>query len=146
MLVVITLRQSQKGFAMLNSLPVAVLALALVSCQATVATTVPVTGTVNVAGKPAAGAQVIFHPLGDAPIKPRGKVGPDGRFSLTTLTSDDGAAPGEYRVTIEWWLSAGGDAPATNRLSASFANPATSGLTATVNPAATDVPTFNLSR
>jgi hypothetical protein len=55
--------------------------------------------------KPAAGAMVVFHPVGGAPDdidKPRAFVADDGSFALTTYEKDDGAPEGEYVVTIEW--------------------------------------------
>jgi hypothetical protein len=68
---------------------------------------VPVEGQVKVNGRPAAGAIVTFHPINapaDAP-RPSGQVAEDGTFRLTTTNSNDGAAPGEYRVTVAWYLA-----------------------------------------
>jgi hypothetical protein len=67
----------------------------------------PVHGTVNVDGKPAAGAMVIFCPLDDSNQKlqrerPFGTTGADGKFTLTTFVKDDGAPVGEYKVLVQW--------------------------------------------
>ena len=55
--------------------------------------------------KPASGALVVFHPLEDDATdhdKPRAFVAEDGSFALSTYEKEDGAAEGEYLVTIEW--------------------------------------------
>jgi hypothetical protein len=57
-----------------------------------------VTGTVTVDGKPIAGGTITFVPAkGKAAI---GSIGPDGRYTLTTFTADDGAIVGDHKVTI----------------------------------------------
>jgi hypothetical protein len=67
----------------------------------------PVTGQV-LAGKdkkPAVGAMVVFHPVesdGGPMYKPNGYVDEQGRYSLTTYDTGDGAPAGEYIVTVEW--------------------------------------------
>ena len=66
---------------------------------------VPVAGTVVFDGQPTPGALVVFHPVqGTQSQTPpaRGTVGDDGAFDLTTYEANDGAPPGEYKVTIEW--------------------------------------------
>lgn len=64
----------------------------------------PAGGTLTHNDKPAVGAIVILHPSDPAaaPIKPRGKVGADGTFRLTTYETGDGAPAGEYAVTVYW--------------------------------------------
>jgi hypothetical protein len=111
--------------------------------------TVPVAGKVLVNGKPAEHATVVFHPVGGAgpdAVRPRGKVGPDGAFALTTYDGGDGAPAGEYRVTVELWLAGRPDEGPSNRLPAKYADPATSGLTATVGAGPTDLKPFELKR
>src|SRR5262245_47814108 len=64
----------------------------------------PVHGQVfDAAGKPAAGALVIFYPADtmDA-AKPVGHVDAKGGFTLTTYVQGDGAPEGEYVATVEW--------------------------------------------
>jgi hypothetical protein len=62
----------------------------------------PVTGQVTFNGKPAAGAAIVFHPK-KAATNPtaQAKADAQGNFSLTTYQAGDGAAPGEYAVTVE---------------------------------------------
>jgi hypothetical protein len=81
------------------------LGLLLCSCGSGRAAVYPVHGQVLVDGKPAAGAQVIFHPTGDAVegrVKAVGQVDEEGVFSLTSHSAGDGAAPGEYVITLQW--------------------------------------------
>src|SRR5438270_555295 len=64
-----------------------------------------VRGEVFFKGKPAQGALVVFHPLGGTDskvVRPRGTVEADGSFQLSSYAQGDGAAPGEYVVTINW--------------------------------------------
>lgn len=91
----------------------------------------PTSGTVLQGDKPAIGAIVILHPEGEARpglIKPRGKVGPDGVFHLTTYESGDGAPDGKYIVTLYWPAPRPPDAPDLDdgpcRLKGRFLNPA----------------------
>ena len=114
----------------------------------------PVTGKVLVGDAPAEHATVVFHPVNEAApgaVKPRGTVGADGTYTLTTHTAGDGAPPGDYNVTVEWWLTgmksvADPESPPKNRLPAKYADPAQSGLTATVGAGPTEVPTFTLKK
>jgi hypothetical protein len=94
----------------------------------------PVHGKVFFEGTPAANAQVVFHLItnagknfthaGDALVEP------DGSFTLTTYTANDGAPLGEYAVTITnrepMWDEQG--KPGPNRLPAKYSRPQTSGL------------------
>jgi hypothetical protein len=66
---------------------------------------IPVEGSVTVDGKPLTGGAVIFYP---DPAKgntsghePRGDIGPDGRYKITTGgTQQPGAAAGWYKVSV----------------------------------------------
>jgi hypothetical protein len=63
----------------------------------------PVTGKVIVEGDFPAGATVVLHPVDSSrTIRPRGVVGVDGTFSVTTYLPADGAPAGEYKVTVAW--------------------------------------------
>jgi hypothetical protein len=66
----------------------------------------PVHGEVFIGeDKPVPGAIVAFHAVNSDskdPVVPVGTVDSDGKFTLTTYTKDDGAPPGEYRITIVW--------------------------------------------
>ncbi|WP_442484367.1 carboxypeptidase-like regulatory domain-containing protein [Aeoliella sp. SH292] len=67
----------------------------------------PVSGSVTVAGQPAAGAKVTLIGLDEkfsdpkSPI-PSATVAEDGSFEITSYTSGDGAPDGNYRVVILW--------------------------------------------
>jgi hypothetical protein len=113
--------------------------------------TFPVSGKVLLAGgKPAEHATVVLHPVDDSgpdAVKPRGKVNPDGSFTLTTYDGNDGAPAGNYRVTVELWLASGkSDEGPKSRLPAKYAKPETSGLTATVATGPTDLKPIELKR
>ena len=99
-------------------------------------------------GKPAEHALVVLHPVGDPTslTKPRGKVGADGTYKLTTYDTDDGAPTGEYRVTVELWLAGRGEEPPANRLNPKYAKPETSKLTATVGTGPTEIRPIELKR
>jgi hypothetical protein len=85
----------------------ALLALGLASCsmQPGGPPLYAVEGRVFFEDRPAEGAVVILHaPNGDKPgdSRPRGKADADGHFVLSTFQPGDGAAAGEYVVTVEW--------------------------------------------
>ena len=94
----------------------------------------PVKGQISFNGKPAAGAFVVLHPKGNADprlVPPRAIVDADGSFELSTYESQDGAAAGEYSLTVEWrkLVKEGGDFKAgPNVLPARYSKPATSKL------------------
>jgi hypothetical protein len=53
-------------------------------------------------GKPLSGGSIYFvSKAGDLPVTPSGVIGPDGKFSITTGGSGEGAPPGEYKVRVE---------------------------------------------
>lgn len=110
----------------------------------------PVRGQVLYEGRPANRALVVLHPLSDPSPetgRPRGQVGEDGSFTLSTYGTKDGAPAGDYRVTVELWLSSGkGDEGPTSRLPAKYAKPEKSGLTATVDAGPTELKPFQLKR
>lgn len=106
----------------------------------------PAGGVVNHQGEPVAEATVNFHPQQDGGHAAYGKTDAGGRFRLQTFAVDDGAVPGDYRVTVhknEAPPPAPGEfdpdydpeyvAPAPKSLLPDkYGNPATSGLTAKV--------------
>ena len=68
-------------------------------------TTVPVTGQVNVDGKPQAMIGVRAKPLSGetaTSTTPNAFTDQDGRFSLTTYESGDGVPVGDYKLTFQW--------------------------------------------
>ena len=64
----------------------------------------PVHGQMLMQDQPVAEAMVVFHPQfetspGDP--KPLAITDAEGKFQLTTLHANDGALPGDYRITVE---------------------------------------------
>lgn len=96
--------------------------------------TVPVSGTLNVDGKPVSKGTVHFHP----------EKGPaatgfvqDGKFKLTTYKEGDGAIPGKTRVAVEVVEEVpmkDGDTTSKSLIPAKFMNPDKSGLRLEVRP------------
>ena len=90
----------------------------------------PSSGSVTFQKKPAQKAVVVLRPTApDAPasVLPRGEVGADGKFRLSTFTADDGAPAGEYAVTITWpetKTDEAGDEVTKDRLKGRFNDPA----------------------
>jgi predicted phosphodiesterase len=100
----------------------------------------PVAGKVFFEGVPVPGAQVTLVPAkAKGKGGPVGVVGPDGSFRISTYQAYDGAPAGEYRVTVVWREGSPGGPPPTgpNRLPPRYADPETSGLTATIGPGGT---------
>lgn len=65
-------------------------------------TTYPVDGKVYFEGSPIPGAVVSFLPSGKEGAKASGKVEADGSFRLSSFKPFDGAAAGDYQVTVSW--------------------------------------------
>lgn len=61
---------------------------------------VPAGGKITLNGNPVEGALVTFHSKGGSGRSATGKTGPDGTFKLTTVNTNDGAAPGDYLITV----------------------------------------------
>jgi hypothetical protein len=103
----------------------------------------PVNGQLVYKGKPLADALVTFHPASASepgPIKPTGRTDADGNFRLHSYVGDDGAPAGDYRVSVSVantsesrnvMIKATRNANLVS-LPPKFADPASSGLTATV--------------
>src|SRR3954453_17284542 len=91
-----------------------VLLLGLAGCGSKNRPVFPVSGQVQVDGRPAPGALVIFHPVGDRgpeAVHPLGTVDDQGRFTLTSYTKGDGAPEGEYQVAVRWAVTAPAASP-----------------------------------
>lgn len=110
-----------------------------------------VKGQVMYRGKPAVGAIVAFHKVGADPNtgQPSGKVQADGEFTLTSYRAGDGAATGEYRVTISWRESVGGSLSdpdyGPEKLPKKYQSPETSGLTVNVIEGSSDLEPFQIN-
>jgi hypothetical protein len=59
-----------------------------------------VSGTVAYQGKTLSTGVVAFHHTDAKSPLVKGEIGPDGTFQLTTRRPGDGAAPGDYQVTV----------------------------------------------
>jgi hypothetical protein len=112
----------------------------------------PVSGEVVYDGKPAAGVQVFFMPesgvtAAGAKANPRAITGPDGRFTLTTVSEGDGAPAGNYRVVLLWpgEKASPDDEDAPDRLLGWYDARHTK-LTAKVEPSGSSLAQFKLAR
>ena len=119
--------------------------------------TVDVTGTVLLDGEPVEGATVLFKPTAEGGRGASGVTNAEGVYKLTTAEKDDGALPGSYQVAITKRLvdddglpdevdpdseesldnlynklDPSKDQESKNSIAEMYANPAGSGLTATV--------------
>jgi hypothetical protein len=61
-------------------------------------TRIPASGRVLIDGQPLEHGFVQVTPQGDRPAT--GKLGPGGRFTLTTFDSDDGVVPGRHPAAV----------------------------------------------
>jgi hypothetical protein len=120
----------------------ATLLLTLLGCgNPGISPTFEVTGKVTYKGQPVDGVKVVFTPDSGRPAT--GTTDSEGRFTLSTYKTDDGAVPGTHKVAIVP-VSAGEappmpDTPEAERASppkapfpSRYCNPESSGLTATV--------------
>jgi hypothetical protein len=158
----------------------ALLAIAATSCGGTGAGLYPVHGTVTYKGEPAAGAYVVFlrdgapPPAAPADAKdepPSGTVAEDGSFTLSCGERGYGAAPGKYKVIIDWRTGLPADAAAAqeeaekkkmgrnarsykrdkhsmlapDRLKGRYANPANPLLSVEIKAETNRLPTFELT-
>lgn len=109
--------------------------------------TFEVKGQVLQAGKPVPHATVVFHPsfdLGPEVSKPRGTTGEDGSFTLSTYGASDGAPEGDYKITVEQWITINPDKGPESRLPRKYAKPDESGLTAKITSGTNSIPAIQL--
>jgi hypothetical protein len=114
----------------------------------------PTRGQVFYQGKPVPHALVVLHSLEKKEgqqVRPHGFVDQEGRFTLTTYDPEDGAPPGEYAVTVEWWLvksankaQEGEDPPPLNYLPTRYSKAQTSGIRVRITEGNNDIPTIHL--
>lgn len=151
------MRTSRAWFQRFGPLLIGAIGLSPASCgkDAGEGSVHPVSGQVIFEGgrPPPEGAIVVFNPVKD-PQRfdkgyPRGFVGKDGKFKLSTYKADDGAPAGEYRVTITWRKKKPGaeeeeedDGP--DLLGGRYADASKSGLTATVKEGTNELKPFVL--
>ncbi len=110
----------------------------------------PVSGVVWVDGKPAAGAEVVFHSTqsdaGRSPLT-MAIVEPDGRFQPTTRLPHDGAPAGDYVLTVVWRqtrLEGGEEIAGPDQLHGKYSYPATSPLKAVIKEGENSLPPIEL--
>lgn len=121
--------------------PALLMALLLITtgCGEKWATVFPASGSVKFNGKPPAGARLVLHavnPPGEDSglvVSPTARVKDDGTFEVTSYQMGDGAAPGEYVVTIEWYQIDKEGNVGPNVIPKQYANPQTSPLKVTIN-------------
>jgi hypothetical protein len=145
---------------------VALFALAVPACSSDVPMqkTVAVTGRVLLDGRPVEGLDVRFIPTDPTNFKlqetPLGRTDADGRFTLTTYYTGDGAPKGEYLVAVAYPDQVADEsadetqaavaaararkAPGRKKFPAVYQVPQKSGLKATVDKAG-ELPAFELS-
>lgn len=109
----------------------------------------PVRGKVFFNGQPAGGAVIHFHPKFDTKSGTAAfaDVKEDGSFRLSTFGSDDGAAAGDYIVTIGWSDEKkvdGETVTSPDRMGERYSKRGASTLKATVNTGENVVPRFDL--
>jgi len=109
----------------------------------------PVSGKVLFQQQPAAGAQVVFQPVGSAgeahPLTPSGTTGADGSFTLATHPHGEGALAGDYIVLVSWYPdNAREEANPKNKLPAKYSDPAAALIKATVKEGNNELPPFEL--
>jgi hypothetical protein len=121
-----------------------------VSCSSRGTALYPVSGSVVFEGRPAAGAVLTFHRVGDSDKTnlPHAVVREDGTFSLTTRVPGDGAAPGQYEITVIWRKKGKGkgDDEGSWMIPFRYLTAAESGLTAEVKNGPTELPPFVLTK
>ena len=123
---------------------------ALTGCGEKAVAVVPVSGKVLFQGHPAPGAQVVLHPVTKASeqvFSATGKVRDDGTFKIGVNVDGDGAPPGEYVATVQWFKPVqtdGGAGPGPNVIPATYSDPAQSPLKVTVKDGPTELEPFQL--
>lgn len=111
----------------------------------------PAQGKAEYEGQPIPNATVFLHPtwLKEPNFpRPRGTVSEDGTYVLGTYRNDDGAPPGEYKVTVQWYKKAElGDDDRflpSNLLPQRYAKADTSDLTVQIHEGDNQLPAIKL--
>jgi hypothetical protein len=113
----------------------------------------PVTGRLIVAGQPAAGAVLLFHPDDPAASVGSAVAASDGTYSVITDTNP-GIPPGTYRVTITWpdpsvkpserALMMGMAEPGPDLLKGRYETKAKTDVVVTIDASTTEIPPIEL--
>lgn len=112
----------------------------LIGCGASTEA-VPVTGTVTFKDKPMAKINVMFVPVNKQGIIAQGTSDEKGKFSLQTIDPNDGAIPGDYKVSFKYVSDivpdmpgfSGGVQPEKSPLPLKYEDENKSGITARVD-------------
>ncbi len=107
----------------------------------------PASGEVFYKGAPADGAVIHFHPVEKGMPPAFATVQDDGSYVLTTYSEADGAAPGDYVVTINWRDERPGDGEmivGPDRMGGRYAKPDVSKLRATITEGDNTIDPFDL--
>jgi hypothetical protein len=134
------------------------MSLILAGCGDGRIATYPVNGTVNVNGRPAEGAIVVFCPINPAAeiehLRPAGMADASGQFTLTTFEPSDGAPAGQYKVIVKWPAPTpasnerdarpGGANKGPDRLRGKYYNLETTPLAVTIEEQSNALPPFEL--
>jgi hypothetical protein len=115
----------------------------------------PASGKVIIQGQPASGVLVVLHPAegslaAQKGVQPSGTTKEDGTFQLSSYEQDDGAPPGEYTATVQWFQQSAapanggpalpaGFAPPTDRLQGKFKDPRNSPWKITISEGENDL-------
>jgi hypothetical protein len=109
-----------------------------------------VKGSAFFEGKPATGAVLSFHKVGEdnRANLPHAKVQPDGTFTLSSHGSGDGAPIGKYQVTVIWKKKkpGGSDEDGEWVLPPRYLAAATSGLEVDITSGVNELPAFQLTK
>ncbi|MCA9190136.1 MAG: hypothetical protein KDB03_00175 [Planctomycetales bacterium] len=93
-------------------LSVALLVLAVAGCGGdNRPATYPVSGVVTLDGKPVQGASISFTSIGEGVQPAVAQTDADGKYSLTTFESGDGAMEGVFQVTATKYHTEAGENP-----------------------------------
>src|SRR5262249_30955515 len=109
-----------------------------------------VTGKVLFDGTPPEGATVTLHPVDRSmTLRPRGFVGADGTFKVTTYLPNDGAPSGQYKLTVEWRKPVevrGEMTPGPNVIPERYGKPETSRVEVTVGWGSNEIPPVEIGK
>ncbi len=114
----------------------------------------PVTGKVKLSsGEVPVGGRILLHATTrsealPAGIAPSGSIQADGSFKIGVYTADDGAPPGEYKATIEWFktVNSGEEAyQGPNVLPNNYSDPAQTPVIVTVQAGPTEIPPIEIT-
>jgi hypothetical protein len=116
-------------------------------CNASPSNLNPVQGQVIVNGQPLPNAQVVLR--SDDPSIPvaQGQTDAEGKFSLSTFEKHDGAAEGEFKVTVAYYrhIQVEGDLyPGPNVLPQKYSDPARTELRVSVRKGENQLPPITL--